>query len=314
MGNNGWYVSPVTVTLTAADATSGIDYIEWWVEGQVGPHTRVYTNPAIVTITEDAIYVFHYLTADMAGNMSAMKQVDFKIDKTPPTITVRSPLARRYLTSEHLTIDFDVTDNLSGVDTYVAKLDGVEVTDGQVFDLLTLAGDHTFTVIAFDKAGNKAEVTVLFKVVIHATLDVKPETLNLKSNGGQNSGTMFIEFPWTYDVGLIDTSTVTLTVNGVTFPAQERPTAVTTDENGKAKRMMKFDRRKMIAALIGAHTGMVQVTIDGKLTNGLEFTGSDMLKVIKRGKGNYYAGKPVGPDYLISPDPYIFFFVPFVGR
>jgi hypothetical protein len=313
MGKLGWYTSPVVVTLTAADTGgSDVDYIEWWLKDQSGPHTQVPGATAQFTIPDDGIYTLYYRAADKAGNLSATLDVSFKIDQTPPTITVRSPLAKNYLTSEKLTIDFDVTDNLSGVDTFTATLDGVPVTDGQEFDLLKLAGTHTFTVIAYDKAGNRAEVTVTFKVLIHATLDLKPETLNLKSNGGENSGTMFIEFPWTYNVELIDTRTVTLTVNGVTFAAQESPTSVGNySDKHTISRMMKFDRQKMIAALIDADPGMVKVTIHGMLTNGLEFTGSDMLKIIRRGKA-HFASKGNGPEYLIYP--FFELFVPFTNH
>ncbi len=62
-----------------------------------------------------------------------------------------------------LTIDFTVSDAVSGVKSYEAKLDGVVVTNGQVIDLTTLAqGEHTFMVKAVDKVGLEASKTVTF--------------------------------------------------------------------------------------------------------------------------------------------------------
>lgn len=87
-------------------------------------------------------------------------------DTTPPEITVSSPEERDYEHHELLTVEFEATDDLSGVYSVEATLDGEPVESGQVVDLLELSlGEHTLWVRAEDTAGNVAEKTVTFTVV-----------------------------------------------------------------------------------------------------------------------------------------------------
>ncbi|HLN59908.1 MAG TPA: Ig-like domain-containing protein, partial [Symbiobacteriaceae bacterium] len=66
-----------------------------------------------------------------------------------------------------LTVGFGAADNLSGVDTVAATLDGAAVADGQAVQLWTLApGAHTLTVTATDRAGNSQTQTVTFTVQV----------------------------------------------------------------------------------------------------------------------------------------------------
>src|SRR5512137_3228348 len=52
LGLNLWYTTAVVVTLTATDEVggSGVDYIEWWLEGQVTPHTIVHAATTQTTL------------------------------------------------------------------------------------------------------------------------------------------------------------------------------------------------------------------------------------------------------------------------
>lgn len=77
---------------------------------------------------------------------------------------------------------------------------------------------------------------------IEATVDVDPDTLNLKSNGEWISA--YIELPSGYDVGNIDVGSIVLTVDGADFyvdPAA--PTAIGDyDLDGISDLMVKFNR------------------------------------------------------------------------
>jgi hypothetical protein len=118
-----------------------------------------------------------------------------------------------------------------------------------------------------------------------ATVEITPDTLNLKSKGGENSMTAYIELPKGYDVNQIDVKTVELYVDSNNkIPAQLTPTSVGDyDQDGVADRMVKFNRQAVIAAL-GGRTGNISMTVTGTLNNGTEFTGSDTIKVINPGK------------------------------
>lgn len=91
-GDNGWYVSDVTVTLTATDeggagpcggSTGGeVDYTEYSLDEA---NWTVYTEPVVVS--EGCAVKFYYHSVDTAGNVENTKTVGFKVDKTPPEIT-----------------------------------------------------------------------------------------------------------------------------------------------------------------------------------------------------------------------------------
>ncbi len=97
------------------------------------------------------------------GEFAAANLID---DTVAPTINITSPVATEYEHHQLLTIDFDVTDDLSGVYSVEATVDSTPVGDGDVIDLLTLAlGEHTLVVKAEDTAGNQSEVSVTFEVI-----------------------------------------------------------------------------------------------------------------------------------------------------
>jgi hypothetical protein len=120
------------------------------------------------------------------GEFAAANLID---DTQPPMIAIHVPAAVEYEHHEILTIDFEVTDDLSGVYSVQAYLDGVPVEDGDTIDLLQLSlGQHTLTVIAEDTASNVTEQSVTFTVV--ATLHSLEDTVMrlLESGDIDNKG------------------------------------------------------------------------------------------------------------------------------
>lgn len=161
-------------------------------------------------------------------------------------------------------------------------LDGSEVTNGQVISLADMAGDHTLTLTAKDVAGNENTVSATFTVIIAAAVDIKPDILNLKSGGGENSIIVYIEFPFGYDVNLVDVASVKINVNGTAINVQANPTSMG-DYNSVQDVMVKFDRRQVIAAIGAARDLTIQLS--GSLTNGRTFEGSEVVKAKKPGSG-----------------------------
>jgi len=130
---------------------------------------------------------------------------------------------------------------------------------------------------------------------IPATVEIHPDTLNLKSEG--QPVTAYIELPQGYDVGNIDVSTVRLCVGQVSacpddasVPAQEHPSSGG-DHDGDTTpdRMVKFDRRELVELLDG-QTGDVTMSVTGIVTPpGESFAASDTIRVIDRGCGGMHA-------------------------
>lgn len=98
-------------------------------------------------------------------------------DIVPPQITIASPQNQDYLHSDSLGISYSVTDNDSGVFSSSAKLDTIEVDNGQNIDLFyQQLGSHNFTVEAEDNVSNKSNESVQFRVI--ATIDSTISDIN----------------------------------------------------------------------------------------------------------------------------------------
>jgi len=114
-----------------------------------------------------------------------------------------------------------------------------------------------------------------------AKIDVKPDTLNLKSNGKWI--TAYIELPLCYNVADINVSSIML--NGTIRP-ESRPTSIGDyDNDGIPDLMVKFDRTQIINYIwsaLGRQTkfGQVILAVSGKLKNGTPFEGSDKIKIL----------------------------------
>jgi hypothetical protein len=84
-GNNGWYVSDVQMTLTAADNDGGsgvmgisysVDGVEIIVQGSTASHA----------ILGDGTHAVTWFAIDNAGNKETPQEISVDIDKTPPLI------------------------------------------------------------------------------------------------------------------------------------------------------------------------------------------------------------------------------------
>lgn len=108
---------------------------------------------------------------------------------------------------------------------------------------------------------------------INATIDIDPDTLNLKTKGGWI--TAYIKLPSGHDVNNIDVSTVKL--NDAVL-AKSKPVKVGDyDGDGIADLMVKFDKAEVTTLLT---LGDNEITISGELNNGTPFEGSDTIRAI----------------------------------
>jgi hypothetical protein len=119
--------------------------------------------------------------------------------------------------------------------------------------------------------------------VITASVDVQPTVLNTNAKGGYI--TVYIEFSGgTASPTDIDVSSVTLSNAAGTATvavAPESPTAVGDgNDNGVIDRMVKFDRATVQSWF--AATGEQTVRVKGRLIDGRQFTGDDVILVTVR--------------------------------
>jgi concanavalin A-like lectin/glucanase superfamily protein len=115
---------------------------------------------------------------------------------------------------------------------------------------------------------------------IPCTLDIRPDTLNKKSNG--NFITCYIELPGEYDVDFIDIETITLTVDEATIYVESFPMKIGDyNDNGIPDLMVKFDRQSGQDACV---PGVVEMTLYCELYDGTIFEGEDTVLVIDKGR------------------------------
>lgn len=81
LGNDGWYITPVTVTLSAQDATSGVAETLYRLNCDT---RKTYTQP--ITISWSGCHRLRFRSIDVAGNKEQAQHVQIKIDTLPPMI------------------------------------------------------------------------------------------------------------------------------------------------------------------------------------------------------------------------------------
>lgn len=150
----GNYLDAATVKLTATDAGSGVDKVEYKVDD--GAWTA-YTAP--VAVTAPGMHMFHYRASDKVGNVSPEGMEHFTVvssDTTAPTtsIVVSGDLDGSWSYIGSATINLSATDAGSGVDKVEYTLDGGAWTVYTAPVKVTALGTHTVSYRASDKAGN----------------------------------------------------------------------------------------------------------------------------------------------------------------
>jgi len=136
-------------------------------------------------------------------------------------------------------------------------------------------------------------VSIIPEEEVLASVDVNPDTLNLKSNG--EWVTAYIELPEGYELNMIISVVLRVPTGEDTYTLvkmEESPSTVGDyDGDGIGDLMIKFDRSMVIAAL-GAEDVVdgsqgnddeVTLTISGVVSNTV-FAGQDIIRVKKLGK------------------------------
>ncbi len=154
---------------------------------------------------------------------------------------------------------------------------GVDLT-GWTLSSATGISDEGLTIVGYGinpEADTEAWIVKLPKPGIETEIDIKPETLNLKSKGKWISCDIWL--PEGYDVADVNSYSVFLEDEiGAEW--------IWLDEEEQVV-MTKFSREdlcQMLAAL--GELGDVELTVSGELIDGTRFEGTDIIRVIDKGK------------------------------
>lgn len=155
-GMNDWFVGPVQVTISATDAGTGVERIEYSQDG--GATWVTYSGPFV--LPDDGRHSVTYRAVDRAGNVESSKTAGCSIDQTPPTVVVSSPQqGATVFAGSPLPFVWITSDLGSGVDA--ARTVATAPSGGL---LPTPLGDHEAFVRVYDLAGNTAIVRVEYAV------------------------------------------------------------------------------------------------------------------------------------------------------
>jgi len=146
----GWHETPVTITLQAQDAASGVKTTQWRVDG--GPWREGVT----VTLDVDGKHQFQYFSIDNAGNVEATQEEAIWIDQNPP-ITSYAVLSPEEPTNswyrQPVTITLVADDDGSGVDKTFYRVNDGDWQTGVTFNL-TASGDYNIEFYSTDFVGH----------------------------------------------------------------------------------------------------------------------------------------------------------------
>ena len=150
-GNNCWYTSAVTVTLTATDPASGVASTSYSLDGVVGSGTTV-------SITTDGIHTVKYWSVDKAGNTECQHTLTVDVDRTPPatSATPSGTVGSNGWYTGAVKVTLTASDNMSGVAGTYYTVDGGATQCYSSCKPFTVSGDavHTVKYWSTDKAGN----------------------------------------------------------------------------------------------------------------------------------------------------------------
>lgn len=160
-GNEGYYKTKPTITLSAVDEAggSGVAAVLYhWGTDTDATYSTPITAP-------EGLHTLSFFGRDAVGNASAVQTLTLNVDSVGPTITIMSPTAPT--AHSPVTITGTVTDETSGVASLLLSDNTVALgTDGSFTTTSTLrAGVNPLTFTATDRAGAQ---TVLTKEVTRA--------------------------------------------------------------------------------------------------------------------------------------------------
>ncbi|MCG2825749.1 MAG: PKD domain-containing protein [Thermoplasmatales archaeon] len=163
LGDNNWFTTNVTVTLTATDSTSGVNYTKYRVD--YGGDWMMYDSG--FELSTEGVHAIEYYSVDNANNVEKVSNITVKIDKTPPSTesTINGIMGENNWYASDVTVNLLSSDSISGMNYTEYNLDGggwqIYTNDFTV----TGDGEHVVNYRSVDNAGNIVTYkTVSFKI------------------------------------------------------------------------------------------------------------------------------------------------------
>jgi len=188
-GTNGWYTSPVTLSIHASDALSGVASVEYRLD------SGSWTSGNSLMLG-DGEHTVEARATDKAGNLSLVttaETIGIQVDTTPPTLvtTLSGTLGKNNWYVSDLTVSASVSDVTSGVALTEYSLDHGAWTPGTSVTA-SADGAHSVEYRVTDQAGNQSAETRAFQ--IDQTIPLAEFTTPVEaSTGTLAQGAFFLE-------------------------------------------------------------------------------------------------------------------------
>ncbi|MBD5785047.1 Ig-like domain repeat protein [Cellulosimicrobium terreum] len=192
LDENGAFVGSATATLTATDDASGVETVEYDLDGAGWTE---YTEPLVVDTEGE--HTLAYRATDVAGNVSEEGVTEFVVAGDEPGEDTTAPVVATEVSGTQdedgsyvgsASVLITATDDGSGVASVEYDLDGAGWTEYTEAVVVDEPGQHTLAYRATDEAGNVSEeATVTFAVVAGDGSDmVAPEVDHRLMGGAKN--------------------------------------------------------------------------------------------------------------------------------
>jgi len=176
-GNNNWYKTQPTITLTCTDETSGCDkiYYKWDTDTD---YTEVQLSDSVTqaeTTAPEGTHTLSYYSKDKAGNSEATQTKQFKVDTQTPTVS-------------NLTVSPTTVNEASvGTDTFTVTIDYSEAMDTGVAPAITFnpSVDTTLTNCGGAWSGSDTYNTYTYTCDV-ADANVEQSGVDVKVSGAKD--------------------------------------------------------------------------------------------------------------------------------
>lgn len=154
MGDDGWYVSPVTVDLSGEDLGSGVQEIRYRLNsGQ----WAIGTSPTTLTLDQDGVNYLEFYSVDNTNNQGQTENVTVNIDGTMPiTLAVfGNSFNGSGWNKEPVTTSLSAVDTVSGISALWYRIGPGDFTECAGVIYFNDTGEYDLEYYAVDNAGNE---------------------------------------------------------------------------------------------------------------------------------------------------------------
>ena len=173
----GWQANPVTVSLSASDNLSGVDYTSYRI------NSGDWLNGTEVVFNESGNFTLEFFSLDVAGNQENISNASVLIDLDAPVLNVSAPSGWH---NETFNVSFTPFDALSGVSSFSIQVDD-QTPQNETVVSIAEEGNFSVTFQASDAVNNSNQTT------IQALLDLTPPNTSVTvPSGWQNTNVTLV--------------------------------------------------------------------------------------------------------------------------